>query len=274
MKPILKWAGGKQRLLPQLVPLLPDDWKERRYVEPFMGGGAMFFHLEPKTALLADVNEGLINMYEMLVERWHDVVRPLEQFRRDHSEVVYYASRDAYNRGKNTAPLTAAMFIYLNKACFNGLWRENSKGEMNVPFGKADKVSLPSQEHLAEAYKALEHGSVRLKHQGFAETLATCGPGDFIYLDPPYDVEPGKTGHTKYSGAGFGEKEQGKLSWCLGDLHYRGVKWMMSSSDTPYIRKIYDDCGLSFTEISAPRSINSKGTGRGNVMTELVIRNY
>lgn len=272
MKPILKWAGGKQRLLPQLVPLLPDDWKERRYVEPFLGGGAMFFHLEPKTALLADVNFGLINMYQRLVKDWDLVHRLTERLGRQHSERSYYKHRESYNNERHVPFFVAAMFIYLNKACFNGLWRENLEGEMNTPFGKVASVSLPSEDHLREACKVLGGGSVHLHCQGFAETLGECHRGDFIYLDPPYDVEPGKTGYTAYSGAGFDRDEQEYLARLLVySGRRRGIRWMMSNANTPWVRERYAKHNI--TEISAPRSINSDGAGRGNV-TELVIRNY
>lgn len=263
-KPIIKWAGGKTGLLPQLVPLLPSDVLRRRYVEPFFGGGALFFELEPKDALLSDVNAVLMHMYYCVRSDPKSITRRLRKLLTTHSKENYYLRRDLFNHGGITVQQRAALFLYLNKTCFNGLYRENKSGAFNVPVGsyknvKADPVAI------LEASKALQ--SADLFSRSFEKVVAYAQEMDFIYFDPPYDG-----GFTTYTGDGFCSKKQKRLAEVFSDLSTeREVKLMLSNANTPLIRKLYKHFNIS--KIMAPRSINSDGAGR-NKVSELVIRNY
>ncbi len=279
-KPFLKWAGGKAALMPQLLPLVPEDVGRRRYVEPFLGGGAMFFALSerqdaPKDALLADVNVRLIFCYEAVVRDAKGVADKAGRYLKEFCELEgldrenhYYRQRQLFNN--TVAPaLLAPRFIYLNRTCFNGLYRENKKGEFNVPMGRY-KLAQIDRSNLIAAGAALR--KVDIVDQGFKAVCAGVASKDFVYFDPPYDTRDAN--FKSYSAEGFGREQQIALAdefKRLSKLSMKPPKLMLSNADTPLIRSLY--MGFNITEIQAKRSINSKGGGRG-VVTELVIRNY
>jgi DNA adenine methylase len=274
-KPFLKWCGGKSKLLPTLVPMLPADYRQRRHVEPFLGGGAMFFHLRPERALLADANADLILTYRAVqgsVETVIDRLRDLSALSRDHE--TYLRVRAQWNKpgSSMSLPEAAAMFIYLNKTCFNGLWRVNKRGEFNVPCGfhpsTATKKMILDVEALRAASAAMHsktHGDVDIVAQNFEELRVF--EDDFVYLDPPYDPITA-TGFTKYGKDGFDKEDQKLLADCMRTL---SCPFMLSNSDTPFIRDLYK--GFNITTISAPRAIAASGGSRGKV-SEVVVRNY
>lgn len=263
--PAVKWVGGKADLANDLIPLLPLDVRARRWHEPFAGGAALFFQIQPRQAVLSDMCADLIALYEVLqaspesffVQLWR-----LEQISgfTDH-EAQYETIRRFYNEGAHAnAEQRAAWFLYLNKAGFNGLHRVNGKGLFNVPFGKKKKLSF-DRENLVECGKALT--SAELHHAGFESVLERARPGDVVYFDPPYLGT-----FSGYSGE-FGVKEQIELSRVFRELDRRGVITVLSTSDEPLIRELY--AGFEVTEVRAGRAVSAKASGRGKVQ-ELVIR--
>jgi DNA adenine methylase len=268
-KPPLKWVGGKAKLLPQLKPLMPE--KFGRYIEPFFGGGAMFFDLKPRFALLADANIGLVMFYQVLRDQLDTLIYEASALERGHSPEQYYEARTRWNRGEfETKAEQAATFLYLNRTCFNGLWRENKKGEMNSPIGAQKGNVVVDVECLRAASHAL--WGVTVGAYDFTNTLSTAEPGDFVYLDPPYWLTSvNGQGHVSYTKEGFSALDQNRLAHALVVLNARGVKFMLSNSDTPFTRALYH--GWDVRTVLAGRSINSDTTKRGAV-SELVVRNY
>ena len=269
MRPPLKWVGGKQKLLEQLKPLLPSRM-DGAYFEPFVGGGAMFFDLKPHRAFLSDANGDLINFYMRLRDQPDSTIREAQLvFHEDR----YYRSRREFNdrEGKRTVVdnrdliRRAALFLYLNKAGFNGLWRTNQSGEMNTPIGtrKQHEVDVAGLERAASALYGVYLGA-----ETFDVSLLAVSQGDFVYLDPPYWL-PG--GHTAYTKEGFDVRQQALLAEWLTEIDKRGAKFMLSNSDTLFTRAIYS--GWNVQTVYAGRSINSDITKRGKV-SELVVRNY
>ena len=264
-KPFLKWAGGKTVLLPEILQRLPQ--KIRTYYEPFFGGGAVFFALAAegrfKRAVLNDRNEELMCTCATLRDFPDKVIRALDQHVYD--EMHYYNVR-AQDPGKLTLPSHAARFIFLNRTCFNGLYRVNRKGEFNVPFGRYTNPTICNEPALRLASAALE-GAV-ISACDFELAVITAGKRDAVYFDPPY-VPVSKTANfTAYSKGGFGEAEHVRLRDCFALLDKQGVHVLLSNSDTPFVRKLYK--GFKIEKVRAPRRVNSKGDKRGDV-SELLI---
>jgi DNA adenine methylase len=262
--PFLKWAGGKGQLLEQYDPLFPKRF--RRYHEPFVGGGAVFFHLRPARAALSDDNVELIDCFQAVRGDVRGVIDALSKhvYERDHFHAV---------RALDPATLPpaerAARTIYLNRTCFNGLYRVNARGKFNVPFGRYTNPRLVDAPNLRACARALRR--VRLDCSSFTGVLARVRRGDFVYLDPPYNPTSKTASFTGYSAGGFGPDKQRELARVYAELDRRGILVMLSNSDTPLVRELYG--GLRIVEVRAVRAINSKGTRRGAV-TELVILNY
>lgn len=277
--PFFKWAGSKRKLIPQLLPLLPGDVAERRHVEPFLGSGALFFALEPKTALLRDRNRALMCTYSAVRFDAATVHVKVKNLLKDPVE-SYYSRRSRFNvikqrgAGSSHEHEVAALFLYLNRTCFNGLYRENPRGEFNVPVGRYKTVSC-SKEELLDAQRLLKKISrydkdheTYFPSQEWWETLREVESNDFVYIDPPYDG-----GFTAYTKDGFDEADQRDLAAFVRylDAAVPNVRFMLSNADTPLIRELY--ASFDIQTIQAPRAINSKADGRGNV-SEVVIRNY
>ena len=269
--PFIKWVGGKGRLMGQLEPLLPPGVARMRHVEPFVGGGAMFFARQPQRAALSDINPDLVHVYRSIRDDVEGVIRSLAPLAAaGHAPDTYYRVRERYNAGEgHKQPLRAAMFIYLNKTCFNGLHRVNQRGEFNVPAGKYKNPTILDASGLRSASAALAHADVR--QAGFEELLDRARPGDFVYFDPPYEPVSTTASFTSYARDGFTQADQTRLRDVFKELHRRGAKLMLSNSDVPFIRELYADFHIS--TIEAPRAINSNGLRRGKV-SEVVVRNY
>lgn len=270
--PIIKWVGGKTRLLPELVKRMPRSYN--RYFEPFAGGAALFFHLEPQCPVfLSDVNADLIAMYRAVRDDPDGVILYLRKHERRHDEANYYKTRDEWNArhdGGLVPAEHAAMFIYLNKTCFNGLWRVNKAGEFNVPMGdiKNPKICDESAIRAASAkLRGVVGPGCGLAAGGFEVVVSACGASDFVYFDPPYDPVSPTSSFTSYAGA-FGQDEQRRLARVAQSLVSRGVQVMLSNSDTPFIRDLY--AWARVDTVQCPRAINSKGDKRGAV-NELII---
>jgi DNA adenine methylase len=267
-RPFLKWAGGKTQLLEQFQPLLPAPASYRRYLEPFVGSGALFFHLRPAVAVLSDVNREIIECYRAVKTCPEDVIVELEKHRFD--EEHYYAVR-ANNRPRKLA-VAAARTIYLNKTGFNGLYRVNSKGLFNVPIGRYENPGFRSP-RLFATLRACSGAlaSAQLVAGDFQRTLEGAGEGDFVYLDPPYVPLSETSDFTAYARDGFGPAEQERLAEVCRALWRRGARIMLSNSDTETVRALYQ--GFHVEVVHAARSINSRGAKRGKVK-EVVVRNY
>jgi DNA adenine methylase len=268
--PIVKWVGGKSRLMSQLSPLLPPGVALMRHVEPFVGGGAMFFARRPTRALLCDVNPTLITTYEAVRNDPEQLIEQLEQLAREHDARAYYRIRERYNRARKVTPTErAAMFIYLNKTCFNGLHRVNQTGEFNVPIGRYAQPRIVDPDALRAASRELQHAT--LQCTGFETLLNSARPGDFIYFDPPYEPVSDTANFTSYAQSGFDRQDQLRLRDVYAALDRRGCKLMLSNSDVPFIRELYRNYQLD--SVAAARAINCNAKKRGPV-SEVVVRNY
>jgi DNA adenine methylase len=264
-RPFLKWAGGKTQLLEQFQPLLPPSFG--RYFEPFAGGAALFFALHDrvvKRALLTDVNRELVDCYLAVRDCVDDVILHLRRHKYDAAH--YYRVRDV-DPARLTLPARAARTIYLNKAGFNGLYRVNSAGRFNVPFGRYTNPTLCDADNLRACSCALRRVDLRVRD--FEETARRAKAGDFVYFDPPYVPVSDTAAFTSYVPGGFGYEEQQRLARVFADLAGRGVLVMLSNSDTTPVRELYQ--GFRIDRVLASRSINSKTTARGKV-GEVVVR--
>ncbi len=263
-RPFLKWAGGKGQLLEQLRPLMPTQY--RRYFEPFAGGAALFFSLRPKHALLADVNAELIDCYLATRDDVAGVIEALGAHR--------YAADDYYRVravDRTTLPLVerAARTIYLNKTGYNGLYRVNRAGKFNVPMGRYSNPLFCDPANLHACSRALQ--GVDLRVADFEDVASRAKAGDFVYFDPPYVPVSDSADFTSYVPGGFGADQQRRLVSVFSKLARRGVRAMLSNSDTPTVRELYGSFRIH--RVLAARYINSRGSRRGKV-GEVVVTNY
>ena len=269
--PFLKWAGGKGKLLGQYSSLFPK--KFNNYFEPFIGGGAVFFYLAPVKARLCDINEELVNCYVQVRDNPDELMGLLTLHRDKHNlingEKNYYYDVRAYDVEELSPVERAARMIYLNKTCYNGLWRVNSRGLFNVPFGRYKNPGIFNRDNVLAASKALS--GTELSVEDFRKVTGKAKKGDFVYFDPPYHPLSATSNFTDYTRLSFGARDQEDLADVFRQLDKAGCHLMLSNSDTPFIRKLYR--GFDLNEIMAPRFINSKAKGRKPI-TELLIRNY
>ena len=272
-KPFVKWAGGKRQILDKLIKYVPEDFNT--YYEPFVGGGALFFELSPKNAVINDSNEELINVFRCIKdeEKLTKMCNELNHHEANHSEEYYYKIRNI-DRDKNkfnrlSDYKRAARTIYLNKACFNGLYRVNSKGEFNVPFGKKLKVNTYEGQNIGIIHAYLNFNNIKILSIYFEEAVKDAKEGDFIYFDPPYDSDTST--FNSYTEDGFSKDEQIRLSNVFKNLSDRGCYVMLSNHNTVLINELYKDFYIH--KITAKRNINSNGKKRGKV-EEVIITNY
>lgn len=274
MSPVVKWAGGKRQILEKLKANLPE--KFNNYFEPFIGGGALLFDLAPKNATINDVNQELLAIYTCLKddELYRLMLEELDKHERNHSEEYYYQVRE-WDRDPRfeLEPLwkRAARAIYLNKSCFNGLYRVNAKGYFNVPSAKKEHVVTYSKANMEEIHEYFKDDNVTILSGDFVEATRNAHEGDFVYFDPPYDTWEDKESFTAYSKFDFNKDDQRRLADCFKDLTNRGVKCMLSNHNTAYINELYN--GFNIQVIKAKRMINANAAGRGAV-EEVIITNY
>ena len=272
-KPFVKWAGGKRQIIDKLKELAPYEFDT--YYEPFIGGGALLFELAPKKAVINDYNSELMNTYNVIYDddKFNKMCRELNKHEKNHSEEYYYEVRNK-DRNKNTFNrlsdyTRAARTIYLNKSCFNGLYRVNSKNEFNVPFGKKIKVNNYERENLLLVHSYLINNDVKLLNVDFEEAVKEAKKGDFIYFDPPYDSDTET--FNSYTEDGFGKEEQKRLARVYKELSDKGCYVMLSNHNTSLVNELYKDYNIHVIE--AKRNINSNGKKRGKV-EEVIITNY
>ncbi|OGZ62795.1 MAG: hypothetical protein A2639_00325 [Candidatus Staskawiczbacteria bacterium RIFCSPHIGHO2_01_FULL_34_27] len=273
-KPFVKWVGGKRQLLTQfrLMNLYPPEKfnpKSGKYFEPFVGGGAVFFDLLPEKAFLSDLNNDLVVTYSVIKSNVEELIVSLKKHKIDKE---YFLKLRAENPHKLPDIDIASRFIYLNRTCFNGMYRVNSKGGFNVPFGKYSNPLICDENNLRKASNALKN--VEIKKQDYKEVLKKAKKGDFIYFDPPYYPISKTASFTSYTSEAFLDKEQTELRNTFLELHKRGCFVMLSNSDTPFINNIYSGIkGVHITKVQAGRAINSDASKRGKI-TEVLITNY
>ena len=274
MHPIVKWAGGKHQLLEKIKELMPKEYNN--YYEPFVGGGALLFELTPKNATINDVNLELLAIYTCMKddELYKLMLDELDKHEKNHNDEYYYEVRswDRDNRFE-LEPLwkRAARAIYLNKACFNGLYRVNAKGYFNVPSAKKEKVITYDLDNMEAIHNYFKNDNITILSGDFVEATRTAKQGDFVYFDPPYDNFEDKESFTAYSKFDFNKDDQVRLANCFKDLTNRGVKCMLSNHNTKFINELYKDFNIHV--VNAKRMINANASGRGNV-EEVIITNY
>lgn len=274
LRPFVKWAGGKTQLLDKLYSLMPREFNN--YYEPFVGGGSFFLSLTPTKGVINDFNSELICAYKCFQDDklYNNLINELIKHEKNHSEEYYYQIRSK-DREPNFSNLPiyvrAARMIYLNKACFNGLYRVNSKGLFNVPSGKKAKVTAFDKDNFESLKKYFTNNDITILNGDFAEAVKEAREGDFVYFDPPYDTIENKNSFTSYSKNDFGKDEQRRLAKIYKELNGRGVKVMLSNHNTTFINELYSEFKIHI--VNAKRMINSKADGRGNV-EEVIITNY
>ncbi len=268
----LKWAGGKLQLIEQFENLFPHNF--RNYYEPFIGSGAVFFYvkskLKPNKVILSDTNEELINCFVAVRDKPSELVEVLLNHRKKHSKEYYYAVR-SIESSRLDSLARAARLIYLNKTCFNGLYRVNSKGQFNVPFGDYENPSIFDRNTLFQASQLIQ--GVHLQVMTFEKVLDFAGKDDFVYFDPPYIPLSKTSSFTRYSKSDFSMKEQKRLSEIFGILDSRGCFVMLSNSDHALTRELYRHYEKNTVIVRAKRMINSVGSRRGAI-NEVVVTNY
>ena len=271
-KPFVKWAGGKRSIIHELIQFSPKIFDT--YYEPFVGGGALLFELSPRKAIINDYNKELMNVYSCIKDEEKLVLmcNELNKHETNHSETYYYKIRDLDKDKKkfNKIPdyKRAARTIYLNKACFNGLYRVNSNNEFNVPSGKRSKVNTHS-ENLGIIHCFLNMNDIQLLSTDFVDAVKTAKQGDFIYFDPPYDSDTST--FNSYTENGFGKEDQIRLAELFKELDLRGCYVMLSNYNTSLIRELYQ--GHHFHYVEAQRNIGANAKDRG-IVEEVIITNY
>ena len=261
--PVLKWAGGKRQMIDQYKEFFPDRYNA--YHEPFLGGGAVFFRLTPPVSFLSDSNTELINLYRVIKNNVDQLIADLSQHKNDSD---YFYEIRAWDVKKLSDVQRASRLVFLNKTCFNGLYRVNKRGEFNVPFGRYKNPNFLDVNTLQAANKVLQGASLTVGD--FEIVLENACSGDFIYFDPPYYPLSRTSSFTDFTDQSFSTRDQQRLAEVFDELSGRGCLVMLSNSDTPFIRELYAKYEHGIVALTANRSINSKADKRGPVGELLV----
>jgi DNA adenine methylase len=274
LQPFLKWAGGKRQLVPQIREYLPAKFK--LYFEPFVGAGAVLFALQPHAALINDASEELITCYRVIKEDPEGLIMHARQHR--NTKQYFYRLRkvDREPTFRSLSPLErASRTIFLNKTCYNGLFRVNSQGQFNVPFGNYSNPAIVDETVIRAVSRYFNEAQVRISNDDFEKSLSGAGRGDFVYLDPPYDPVSDTSSFTSYNLNSFGRDEQRRLRSVCDDLTDRGCSLLLSNSATDFIRELYNEPRrYTIVEVEASRNINSVGTLRGKISELLIFNNH
>lgn len=278
LRPFLKWAGGKRQLLPELMKYKPIGFSKSKntYYEPFVGGGAFLFELERKKAVINDKNQELINCYKVVRDSVDELIEELRNHDNNDNSEYYYHIRQLDRKSeaefKSECPIKrAGRIIYLNKTCYNGLFRVNSQGQFNVPYGKYKNPKILDEAVLRAVSKYLNLKGITILNTDFLEAVENAKKGDFIYFDPPYDPVSNTASFTGYDINGFNKEQQKRLKEVFDELHKKGCKIMLSNSKTGFILDLYR--GYRVETVKATRNINSKAFKRGKV-DEVLVMNY
>lgn len=271
VRPFVKWVGGKRQLLSEIERYLPV--RISRYYEPFVGGGAVLFHLQPRRAVINDSNEELVNLYEVISNAPNELISDLK---RHKNEEDYFYEIRGLDRDKSVyAELNniqrASRILFLNKTCYNGLFRVNSSGEFNSPFGRYKNPNIVNEVTIRAVSNYLSANDIQILNTDYEKSLANIRKGSFVYFDPPYDPVSNSANFTGYTKGGFDQEEQERLKSVCDWLDSKGVRFMLSNSATDFIRDLYARYYLVI--VHAARAVNSNPSERGKI-TELLIRNY
>ena len=269
--PVLKWVGGKRQLMSEIEKLLPKTYTT--YYEPFIGGGAVLFELQPNKAVINDVNSELINLYNVIKDNVEELICDLKKH--ENTSEYFYRIREL-DRDKNryqdlSKVERASRIVYLNKTCFNGLFRVNRAGEFNTPFGKYKNPNIVDEVTLRAVSKYFNKADIKILNCDFENSLKGIRKGSFVYLDPPYDPISSSSSFTGYDKGGFNRDEQIRLKKLCDKLNKKGVKFLLSNSATEFIIDLYKEYDIKI--VKAKRFINSNGNSRGEV-DEVLVRNY
>jgi DNA adenine methylase len=269
--PVLKWVGGKRQLLKEIGKYIPSKYST--YYEPFLGGGAVLFALQPNKAVVNDINEELINVYTVIRDNLEELIEDLKKHKNEAG--YYYEIREWDRVKKKYHQLSdiqkASRIIYLNKTCYNGLFRVNQQGEFNSPFGRYKNPNIVNEITLRAVSNYFNKAKITFKCGDFEETVKGIRKGSFVYFDPPYDPVSESANFTGYDKGGFTRDEQVRLKRLCDKLNSRNIKFLLSNSATGFILELYKDYNI--TIVKANRAINSKGDKRGEV-NEVLVRNY
>ena len=271
LRPFLRWAGGKQNLVQHLVDHVPQGVLENgaTYYEPFLGAGALFLALKPKRAVLADANRHLIECFRAIKDHPDGMNRNLRAHERNSSKDYYYDIRGEFNRANGQATVAqAARFLYLNRACYNGIYRVNLKGEFNVPFGDKQNLLFPNLSQLRMLAARLNRARVSVA--SFEQTADTAMEGDFVYLDPPYPPLNGSSYFAHYTKDRFDFADQSNVAEAANHMSDRGCRVMVSNADMPIIRRLYK--GWRIRPIEVTRFVSCKAVR--HKVDELIMTNY
>ncbi len=272
VKPFLKWAGGKRQLMTELKKYIPP--RINCYYEPFVGGGAVFLELQKKHAVINDSNTELVNCYQVVRDQVEDLITQLREHQQKNNEDYFYKIREldrATDFKEKPPAFRAARLIYLNKTCYNGLFRVNAQGQFNVPFGRYKNPNIIDEAVLRAVSKYLNTNKISISNLDFAKVIANAKRGDFIYFDPPYDPVSDTASFTGYDIHGFNRGEQERLKECVDQLNKMGCKVLLSNAYTPYITELYKD--YNQVKVTANRAINSQADKRGKT-DEILVMNY
>jgi len=269
-QPFLKWAGGKRQILPEIRKYIPNKFSS--YYEPFIGAGALVFDLQPKKAIVNDINSELINVYKVIKSNVNGLIKALKRHKNDAD--YYYEIREL-DRSKNFEELSdvekAARIIYLNKTCYNGLFRVNSQGQFNVPFGRYNNPEIVNEIVLKAVSNFLNASDIKFINTDFEESVQDAKKDSFIYFDPPYYPLSDTSAFTGYTLDGFDKEEQERLKLPCDKLDKKGCKFLLSNSAAPFILDLYKNYNIETVQVN--RNINSIGSKRGKI-AELLVRNY
>lgn len=270
LRPFLKWAGGKRQLLPEIRILIPSSINT--YYEPFIGAGAVLFDLQPQRAVLNDINPDLMNVYQVIKDNIESLISDLHKHRHDQEYFYQVRNLDRDPCCRSMSPVErASRIIFLNKTCFNGLFRVNSKGHFNVPFGHYKNPKILEEKLLRKVHQYLNTARITLLNTDFAKAVQEATQGDFVYFDPPYDPVSNTSSFTSYHLGGFDKNEQERLKLVMDELTARGCKVLLSNSGTDFIKKLYREYQIK--TVSANRAINSVASKRGSI-DEVLVMNY
>lgn len=275
--PVLKWVGGKRQLLPEIKKYLPKMTKNTIYYEPFVGGGAVLFDIQPDKAVINDVNHDLIEVYKVIKDNVEDLIIELKKPKYSNTSECFYDIRELDRQHNKFNKLTgiqkAARILYLNKTCFNGLYRVNSIGEFNSPFGRYKNPNIVNEAGLKAVSKYFNEADITFLNGDFESSVKGIKKGSVVYFDPPYAPISKTSNFTGYNESGFGEEEQIRLKRLCDRLTDKGVHILLSNSDCEFIRNLYSNTEkYKIITVKAKRAINSNGNSRGEV-SEVLIKN-
>ncbi|QUY65682.1 DNA adenine methylase [Helcococcus kunzii] len=272
IKPFTKWVGGKRQLLNEIVKLMPHSYNT--YHEPFVGGGALFFYLQPKNAVINDMNSDLILSYRAIKDDLNNLIEELE-YHKQHNSKEYFLDLRSYDRDERINSLSntqkAARIMYMLRVCFNGMYRVNSKNQFNVPYGRYKNPKIVDKVLLKNISDYLNSSNILILNEDFEVSIKECKAGDFVYFDPPYIPISETSSFTSYTNEGFSYEDQVRLRNIFSELTRKNVYCMLSNSNSPKTLELYEQFNIH--QVKAKRSINSISSKRGEI-SEVIITNY